>query len=104
MERVQIGLVGCGLFGESHLQTYRAIERAQVAAAYDINGQRAERVAAEYGIPRVCRSLEEICSIPELHAIDVVTPEADHLEPVSRALAAGKHVFVEKPIATSLTD
>lgn len=104
MDRVRIGLVGCGAFGESHLQTYRAIERAQVAAAYDIDRERAQRVAAEYGIPRVCHSLEEICGLAELEAIDVVTPEAEHRVPVTRALAAGKHVFVEKPIATALAD
>ena len=104
MDRVRIGLIGCGAFGESHLQTFRALERAQVAAVYDIDGPRARHVAQEYGIPRVCESLEEICSLPELDAVDVVTSEVEHREPVTRALAAGRHVFVEKPIATTLAD
>jgi UDP-N-acetylglucosamine 3-dehydrogenase len=104
MDMVRIGLVGCGAFGESHLRTFRAIERAHVAAAYDIDTDRARRVASEHGIPRVCDSLEEICALPELDAIDVVTSEAEHRDPVTRALRAGKHVFVEKPIATTLAD
>jgi len=103
MDRVNIGLVGCGAFGESHLQAFRAAPSARVAAVFDVNAERARRIAAEFEIPRVCESLEQICSLPELDAIDVVTPEQTHLEPVCTALAAGKHVFVEKPLATDLS-
>lgn len=102
MEKVAIGLIGCGLFGESHLQAYRAVTMAQVAAAYDTDRKRAEQMAREFGIPRVCSSLEEICALPELQAIDVVTPEPLHFAPVMGALAKGKHVFVEKPFALDL--
>ena len=104
MDRVRIGLIGCGAFGESHLQAFRAIGRAQVAAAFDVDRARAERVAAEYGIPRVCASLEEILTLAELDCLDVVTSEAEHRVAVVGGLEAGKHVFVEKPIATSLED
>jgi len=104
MERVRIGLVGCGLFGESHLQAFRAIPEAEVAAVFDVDRERAKRLAAEFGVARVCDSLEELCALPELHAVDVVTPEHLHREPVETALARGKHVFVEKPLATNLDD
>lgn len=104
MDRVRIGLVGCGGFGESHLEAFRAVRNAQVAAAFDIDRARAEAMAQRFGIPRVCSSLEEICMLPELDAIDVVTPEESHREPVLKALRAGKHVFVEKPLATDLGD
>jgi len=104
MHRVRIGLAGCGAFGESHLQSFRAIPGAEIVAAYDIDHARAGRVAAEYGIPRVCGSLEEICSLDGVDALDVVTPEAEHRQPVIQALEAGKHVFVEKPLATNVAD
>src|SRR4051812_15410641 len=104
MSDVQIGLIGCGLFGESHLQAYRAVPRARIAAAYDVDRGRAERLASEFAIPRVCGSVEELCALPEVQAVDVVTPEHLHREPVLAALAHGKHVFVEKPLATDLDD
>lgn len=104
MNRARIGLVGCGLFGESHLQAFRAIPEAEIAAVFDVNRERAEKVAAAFGIARVCESLEELCELPELQAVDVVTPEHLHREPVTTALARGKHVFVEKPLATDLDD
>jgi UDP-N-acetylglucosamine 3-dehydrogenase len=102
VDRVNIGLVGCGSFGESHLQGFRAVPPARVAAVFDTDRERADRMAAEFGVPLVCDSLEQICNLPDLHAIDVVTPEHTHLGPVRMALAAGKHVFVEKPLATDL--
>ena len=104
MDRVQIGLIGCGLFGESHLQAFHAVRTAEIAALFDVDSGRARDIAREFEIPRVCRSLEEICGIAELDALDVVTPEELHLEPVTKAIAAGKHVFVEKPLATGLDD
>jgi UDP-N-acetylglucosamine 3-dehydrogenase len=102
MEKVQIGLIGCGLFGQSHLLAFRAMRTAQVAAVYDTDRDLAGRMAHEFSIPRVCDSLEEICALPELNAIDVVTPEQVHADPVTRALANDKHVFVEKPLALDL--
>jgi UDP-N-acetylglucosamine 3-dehydrogenase len=86
------------------LQGFRAVPAARVAAVFDIDKERARRIAAEFSIPRICESLEQICTLPELDAIDVVTPEQMHLEPVRTALGSGKHVFVEKPMATSLAD
>ena len=101
---VKIGLIGAGLFGESHLQAYRAVRQANIAAVFDIDQDRARQRAKDFGIPRVCSSMEEICSLPELDAIDVVTPEDDHVAPVLQAFASGKHVFLEKPLATSVAD
>ncbi|MFN0168808.1 MAG: Gfo/Idh/MocA family protein [Bryobacteraceae bacterium] len=103
MAKAKIGLIGCGLFGESHLQAYGAVREAEVVALFDIDRARAEQRARDFGVPKVCGSLDEICSLA-VDAIDVVTPEDDHLEPVLKALAAGKHVFCEKPLATNLAD
>jgi UDP-N-acetylglucosamine 3-dehydrogenase len=102
VEKVRIGLVGCGLFGESHLQAYRSVRAAEVAAVYDTDRDRAERMAREFNISSVCNSLVEICSRPELNAIDVITPEHLHADAVTCAFAHQKHAFVEKPLALDL--
>lgn len=102
MEQVRIGMVGCGLFGESHLCAYRAVPGAAVVAVYDPAAERARDLAEKFGVARICSSLDEICGLSNVHAIDVVSPEEAHLDPVLAAFRAGKAVFVEKPLATQL--
>lgn len=104
MDRVRIGLVGCGLFGESHLRAYRAVPGAEVRAVYDPAPERAKDLAETFRVPRTCSSLPELCELNDLDAVDVVSPEETHLEPVLAALEAGKAVFVEKPLATNLDE
>lgn len=102
MNRLQIGMLGCGLFGESHLRAYAAVPGVEVAAVYDPVRVRAENLANTFHIPQVCSSLEELCQLETLAAVDVVTPEDLHLLPVLTALRAGRDVIVEKPLATNL--
>ncbi|MCX6619513.1 MAG: Gfo/Idh/MocA family oxidoreductase [Acidobacteria bacterium] len=101
---MKLGLVGCGNFGVSHLEALAHMPGIEIAAAFDLDPTRARAVAARFGIPRVCSTLDELCSLDNLHAIDVVTTEDTHCTPVLTAIANGKHVFVEKPLATSLDD
>ncbi len=102
--KVQIGLVGCGLFGHSHLMAYRGVHGAKVMAAFDTVRETAEETARNFDIPHVCSSVEELCRDPDVQAVDVVTPEQAHRLPVISALECGKPVFVEKPFAASLED
>jgi UDP-N-acetylglucosamine 3-dehydrogenase len=104
MKSLQIGLVGCGSFAESHLRALKAIPNVAVTAVFDLNAERANQVAAKFDIPRSCKSLDEICHLSDLAAIDVITNEAAHADAVIAAVQAGKHAFVEKPFATTLDD
>jgi predicted dehydrogenase len=104
VEKVRLGLVGSGLFGESHLQALRGLRTAEFVAVYDTDLDRARQMARDFEIPHVASSLEEICGLADVDAIDVVTPEHTHFEPVMQALQEGKHVFVEKPLALSLDE
>lgn len=99
MKPVRIGLVGCGSFGRSHLEAFRGLAGVEVPAVFDTDVDRARQLAAEFGVPRVCASLEELCALAELDAVDVVTTEDAHAKPTLHAFAEGKHVFVEKPMA-----
>ena len=102
MNSIRIGLAGCGLFGESHLRAYRAVPGVEVTAVYDPVRERANELAQIFNIPCICSGIEELCHHQAVDAVDVVTPEETHLEPVLTALGAGKEVFVEKPLATDL--
>lgn len=61
-------------------------------------------MAARYHIPKIAKDFRELCELREVDAVNVVTTEDQHLEPVLTSLAHGKHVFVEKPMATTVKD
>lgn len=104
LNKLRVGLIGCGSFGESHLATFAGIPYAEVVAVTDINSERASKMASRYHIPRVAKDFRELCELREVDAVNVVTTEDQHLEPVLAALENGKHVFVEKPMATKVED
>jgi predicted dehydrogenase len=97
-------VVGLGLSGESHVRAYRSLPHAEVVAVGSRSAARAHEVAARYGIARAYGSYRELIADPAVQAVSVATAEHEHREPVELALAAGKHVLVEKPLATTLED
>lgn len=104
MDKIQIGVIGVGAFGESHVIAYRSLPYVEVAAVCDINALRAQEIAARYGIAKWYTDCYRLLQETPLDAVSVCTPEDAHLEPTLAALAAGKHVLVEKPLATRLDD
>jgi predicted dehydrogenase len=99
-----MGLVGCGVFGESHLSAIAGIPFIEVTAVTDLVAERSRQVAEQYGVSRIAKDFRELCALKDVDAVSVVTTEDQHLEPALAALENGKHVFVEKPIATRLAD
>ena len=70
MRKVGIAIAGCGLFGESHLQAFRAVENAEVAALFDIDSRREREMAGAFGVPAVCGPLGELVAA-NIDALDV---------------------------------
>lgn len=104
INKLRIGLVGCGQFGESHLATIAGIPYAEVVAVADVNSERAAEIASRYHIRNVTTDFRELCTLKEVDAVHVVTSEDQHVEPVLAAFENRKHVFVEKPMATKVED
>lgn len=102
--RVRVGLIGCGVFGESHLEAYSGLPFVEVVAVADAVEERARKLASRHGVPHVASGIRELCSLKDLDAVSVVTTEDQHLEPVLTAIKHGKHVLVEKPMATKTED
>ncbi len=99
MEKLKIGIVGTGYIGNVHGQIYAQDARCEIAALYDIVPERAERTARSIG-GRVCRERDELLELCD--AVLVTAPNKTHPEIASAAVAAGKHVFCEKPFAIGL--
>jgi predicted dehydrogenase len=97
--RLGIGLVGLGIISRAHRLGYeRAADRAAVVAVCDRDAALAASVAAELGA-RAYTELDDLLADPEVAAVDLTLPHHVHYSAASAALAAGKHVLVEKPMA-----
>jgi len=98
---IRVGVIGLGAFGEFQIQAFRGLPGVEVAAVASRSGERAREIAARYGIPRWYDDHEALCADAGIDAVTIATEESRHVEPALAALAAGKHVLVEKPLATS---
>jgi predicted dehydrogenase len=101
---IGIGVIGLGAFGEFQIQAFQGIPGVRVEAVASRNLAHAEDVARRYGVPAWFDSAEELCQYPEVDAVTVATEESRHVEPALAVLAGGKHVLVEKPLATTRED
>jgi predicted dehydrogenase len=102
MNILRVGIVGCGI-GQAHAWAFQSLrEQFEVLAICDIDGARAEKVAAEFDVPLALTDLAELCQMDDLDVIDICTPSFLHVSQVEQVLAAGKHAICEKPLAGSL--
>ena len=99
-----IGVIGCGgIVNYAHLPAYRQAG-FRVLACYDQNREAAERTAREHGIPRVADNIDDILDDPEIAIVDIaVTPWAQAAI-AEQAIAAGKHLLCQKPLADRYGD
>jgi len=104
MGKLRVGVIGAGLQGRSHLACYAVLPQVEIAAVADVDRERAREAAAKFGIARWYASYEEMLEDAPLDAVSVVTPDDAHREPCLAAIARGKQVLVEKPLATSVAD
>lgn len=73
-------------------------------ALCDLDQERLERVGREFSVPRLTRSFDEVLAMPDVDIVDICTPPTLHVPQILAALAAGKHVVAEKPLAASLAE
>jgi UDP-N-acetylglucosamine 3-dehydrogenase len=104
MKKVRVGVIGAGVFGEIHSLVYSEIPDATLVAVADINAKRAREVATRFGAEYWYDDWADLVSRNDIDAVSIVTPEDKHRDPAVEAANSGKHVLVEKPIATSLSD
>jgi predicted dehydrogenase len=102
---VRIGVIGCGLIAQrSHFPAYAAAPEASIEAVVSLDSAEAEDAVARFGAKRILPSWEAAVADPGIDAIDICTPNYLHAPIAIAAARAGKHVFVEKPMATRLED
>lgn len=96
---MRIGIVGCGKIADGHVEQIRAIGRGEVVAVCDREALMAEQLAARMKIPARYTDLTRMLEEQRLDVVHIATPPAAHVAIACESLAAGCHVFVEKPFA-----
>ena len=103
MKKVKIGSVGLGRLGYEHAcNIANLIPGAELTALCDVDEKRVKEVAAELGVPYTYSDVAEMVKNPELDAIVIVSPSMYHADHIKLALDAGKHVFCDKPLDTTI--
>lgn len=104
MEPVKVGIIGCGNISSAYINGCRLFDMLEVTAVADIVPAVAQAKAAEHNIPRVYASPAELLADPEIEIVINLTIPAAHAEVSLAAIAAGKHLHSEKPLAITRDD
>lgn len=99
----RLAICGLGNIGSVHLENLRSLPNCEISGVFDLSAKVAARFSSEPGI-NFFPSIEAMMSDPGTDAIVIATPTQTHRSLTLLALAHGKHVFLEKPIAGSLED
>jgi predicted dehydrogenase len=99
---IRVGLVGCGAFARFSMARYRALPGVTIQAVADIDPAAAQRAAAE--LEAGVLAPEALLVAPDVDLVYIATPPATHFRQARMAIEAGKHVLVEKPLATTVAD
>jgi UDP-N-acetylglucosamine 3-dehydrogenase len=101
MRRIRCGVIGLGWFGEHHVDALKSLPLADVTAVCTRREWRLKEVAEKYDIPKTFTNYADMLADKDIDMVTVVTHVKDHFKPTVDALKAGKHVFLEKPMAAS---
>lgn len=105
MNKVRIGVAGAnGAFGSKHLDALSQIDNVEIVAAMATTLDKANGVADQYSIPNRFDNYDDMLGMADLDAVILATPTQIHAEQGIKAMAAGKHVLIEIPMADTLAD
>ena len=98
---LKIGVLGAGHLGKIHIRCIKEIPEYNLIGFYDTDEETAKKVSEEFGITRY-EKVEDL--IADSEAVDIVTPTVAHFNSAALALKSFRHVFIEKPIVTTLEE
>jgi len=101
---VRHAILGCGRVGPNHVDGFRHCAGSEIAWICDRDPRILEAFAAAHGVEKATCDAQEVLQDPEVDSVSIAVDHAQHADLSRRALLAGKHVLVEKPLALSLED
>ena len=101
---IRVGVIGAGYWGPNIIRNLYEAPGAEAVAVADLSQERLDAIHKRFPSLRVTTNYRELLDDPTIDAICIVTPVKTHRKLAEEAFAAGKHVFVEKPLAQSVSD
>ncbi len=99
----RFGLIGCGAISSQHIEAMEAVDGARLVAVASASAERARSTGERWGVSWTT-DIEALLTRTDIDAVTITTPSGLHAAQALAALAHGKHVLVEKPIALSVAD
>lgn len=104
MKMITIGVVGCGYWGPNLIRNFRSLVDCRVKTVCDASQERLAHMQSLYPAVETCTDYNAMVNDPEIDAIAIATPVCFHFDMGMKSLAAGKHTFIEKPMAASVDE
>jgi predicted dehydrogenase len=101
---LKIAIVGCGKIADAHVEEIRKIPSVQLCAVCDLEPIMSEQLAVRYAVPRWYSDTAKMLEAEAPDVLHITTPPQSHLTLTTQAVAAGCHVFLEKPVALCHAD
>lgn len=108
--KYKFNIIGAGLMGREHLKITLLEGRATIYGIYDTNQLCVEKTKGEFSMLaphcslKIYDSIKDACNDPEVDGLIISTPNYTHIDVVKEAVKSGKHILLEKPMATTITD
>jgi predicted dehydrogenase len=103
-KKLGVAVIGLGKISEAHVLGWKRLEEVDLKILVDTDSARAESKAKEYDVGEWGSDFQKVIERPDIEVVDLVVPHHLHAPYTIAALNAGKHVLVEKPVATTLSD
>ncbi|MBM3253427.1 MAG: Gfo/Idh/MocA family oxidoreductase [Candidatus Omnitrophica bacterium] len=101
---IKIGIIGCGYWGPNLVRNFSAVDDCYVKFCCDIDANRLRYIQRLYPFLEVTREYQKIIDSPDVDVIVIATPVSTHFPIAIKALNAGKDVWIEKPMTTSVKE
>ena len=104
MDKLRMGVIGAGLWGANHARVFTTLPETELVAVCDTDPARAEAMRAGASAAHAYTDYRALIDDADVDAVSIATPDFTHTPIILAALAAGKHVLSEKPLATTLEE
>ncbi|MEM2105678.1 MAG: Gfo/Idh/MocA family oxidoreductase [Candidatus Bathyarchaeia archaeon] len=101
MRKIGVAVIGTGFWGRNHARVYKEMAETELLAVCDVDSERAKAAAKQFGVKPYTRT-ENMLKMSDIEAVSICTWSTSLAKEAMKAIKAGKHVLIEKPMATNI--